>query len=325
MDGVFHQWMYSLYSSFSHGKNVKVLIPLLLQNNAYTLIYLILCILINSLIGVVFKLFSKYHIDNLQAIIINYLVCSFCGLLLLGEVNFIEAFMKQTWTPVALFLGFLFIIIFNAYARAVQESGVGVATIFQKMSLIAPVLFAILLYGESVTIHKIGGLTFSVFALFMLSISKSEHLGDRVASGLKILLIVFLGSCVIDVLLFLTEAESLAPDADVGFVSAIFFFAMIFGILFQSIIQRKKMEFNQRSVVAGIFLGLPNFFSIYLLLKVLSLGWEGSVVFPANNVGVLSLAALFGVLLFQEKVTARKILGFASALTAIILLSYNAS
>ena len=288
------------------------------------MLYLILCILINSLIGVVFKLFSKYKVDNLQAIIINYLVCSVCGLLLLNKINFIEAFISQSWTPIAIALGLLFIIIFNAYAKAVQESGIGVATIFQKMSLIAPVLVAIILYQESVTLFKIGGLFLSIIALFLLSLSNTDHLGEQVSSGLKILLIVFLGSCIIDVILFLAEAESLAPGADVGFVSAIFFFAMIFGLIFQNFIKRKGMQINKRSIIAGILLGVPNFFSIYLLLKVLSLGWEGSVVFPANNVGVLSLAALFGVLFFHEKVTSRKAIGFICALTAIILLSYNA-
>ena len=53
------------------------------------------------------------------------------------------------------------------------------------------------------------------------------------------------------------------------------------------------------------------------------MGWEGSVVFPANNVGVLSLAALFGVFMFNEEVTFRKIIGFLSAVASIILLSFN--
>jgi drug/metabolite transporter (DMT)-like permease len=288
------------------------------------LIYLILCILINSFIGVIFKLFGKYEVNNLQAIIVNYLVCALCGLVMLGEYNFIEVFVQQSWTPIAFGLGLCFIIVFSAYAGSVQHSGVGLATIFQKLSLIAPVIVALSFYQESLTVYKVLGLILSLFALYLLSINKSESgIKNKMAFGLRGLLIVFFGSCIIDVVLFLVEVESLADGADIAFVSALFFYAMILGLAYVIVFKRELLKIEMKSLIAGLALGIPNFFSIYLLLKVLSIGWEGSVVFPANNVGVLSLAALFGVVFFKEEVTSRKLLGFTSALVAIILLSFS--
>ena len=37
-------------------------------------------------------------------------------------------------------------------------------------------------------------------------------------------------------------------------------------------------------IIAGIVLGVPNFFSIYLIIVAISEGWEGSKFFPYNNI-----------------------------------------
>ena len=74
-------------------------------------------------------------------------------------------------------------------------------------------------------------------------------------------------------------------------------------------------------MIAGISLGVPNFFSIYLLLLALQQGWGGSVVFPVNNVGVLVMAAIFGIVLFKERLIPIRIWGFALAVLAIVLIT----
>lgn len=287
------------------------------------MIYLILCIIINGLIGVIFKLFGKYDVNTLHAILINYAVCVFSGMIFIGDFGFLVDVFHKGWVYVSIGLGLCFIIIFNAYAKAVQQSGVGLATIFQKMALIAPVIVAIGFYGDEISIYKIIGLILSIASLFLLSM-QGKGSSNGIRKGLGILLLVFLGSAVIDLMLYIVEVENLAPGADVRFVSSLFFFAMVFGLVFLLLSPKeRKVKLTKRSLIAGIFLGIPNFFSIYLLLKVISLGWEGSVVFPANNVGVLTIAALFGVFMFKEEVTTRKILGFVCALSAIIFLSIN--
>jgi uncharacterized membrane protein len=66
-----------------------------------------------------------------------------------------------------------------------------------------------------------------------------------------------------------------------------------------------------------------NFFSLYFLVYALHHGWDGSVLFPVNNMGVLLLAALTGVLIFKEDLTLNKIIGFVLATGAIVLLAFS--
>ena len=79
--------------------------------------------------------------------------------------------------------------------------------------------------------------------------------------------------------------------------------------------------YRWKEVIAGFALGVPNFFSIYFLLMVLSNGMDGSVVFPINNVGILLLTAVLGLLFFSEKFNLRKMIGFSMAVLSIILVA----
>lgn len=285
---------------------------------------LVSCIILNAFIGVIFKLFDKLKIDNFQAIVVNYFVCVATAAVVHGSTPIPADLPSQPYFYYALGLGFIFIIVFNLMALTVQNFGVVVATIFQKMSLIAPTLLAIIIYSEPSGFFKWLGIICSVLAIVLLSYQKSDKAGTKEKDAILWLfpILTFVGSCVIDSALYLIENKNLAQNGDIGFVASLFLFAGING-LFILIIQilRKKEILRWKNLVGGIALGIPNFFSIYLLLLALQQGWGGSIVFPVNNVGILVVAAIFGLVLFREKLTKVKIAGFGLAVLSIILIT----
>lgn len=284
---------------------------------------LIACLFINSWIGVIFKYFHKYTVDNFQAITVNYFVCLLTGSVVMGEFALPRDIFDKSWFWLAVFLGFLFVLTFNLMALTVRHFGVGIATIFQKMSLVAPAILAMVWYGESSSITRIAGITLALGSIFLLNQKKSGQEGHTHSKWEMLLpMTIFVGSCVVDTSLFLVEKEKLAPNGDIQFVSSLFFFAGVFGLLkliYESI--RGKVQYAHKNILGGIALGIPNFFSIYLLLMLLAKGWDGSVVFPVNNVGVLLLAAIFGFVLFNEKWNKKRLTGFFLAISAIILIA----
>ncbi|MBK8625617.1 MAG: DMT family transporter [Saprospiraceae bacterium] len=285
---------------------------------------LISCIVLNAFIGVIFKLFDKYKIDNLQAIVINYFVCVATAAAVNGGSPIPHDLTTQPWFYYAFGLGFIFIIVFNLMALTVQNFGVVVATIFQKMSLIAPTMIAIIVYSEPAGIVKWFGILCSILSIILLSYQKSEKTDQKDTSALLWLfpILTFIGSCLIDSALYLIEKQNLAQNGDIGFVASLFLFAGVNGLLiliFQAF--RKKVTWQWKNLVGGIALGIPNFFSIYLLLLALQQGWGGSIVFPVNNVGILVVAAIFGLVIFHEKLTKVKIAGFGLAILSIILIT----
>ena len=76
-----------------------------------------------------------------------------------------------------------------------------------------------------------------------------------------------------------------------------------------------------RDVLGGIALGLPNFFTIYLILSLLHLGFNGSVLYPVLNILVLALSAVTGLVLFRERLSRINMIGISLAFVAILLIS----
>ena len=88
-------------------------------------------------------------------------------------------------------------------------------------------------------------------------------------------------------------------------------------------ILRKTARLKFRNIFAGILLGIPNYFSIYLLiLSYKSTGWTDSTVLAIVNVSTVLISAVIGFIAFRENVTAQKIIGLLAAVSAIILLYF---
>ncbi len=284
------------------------------------------CILLNSLIGVVFKLFEKFGVDNFQAIVVNYLVCVLTATAVSNGNPIPASLLLQPWIGFALGLGVLFIFVFNLFALTVQKTGIMVSTIFQKMSLVAPSLIAILIFHETSSVTKWAGIAISLMAIVLLSYnSEKENKSSLNTHHVWIYpLLTFIGSCIIDSSIYLVQKNNLVTEGDIGFVASLFLFAGLTGLIILIIrIIKGQTVIRTKNIIAGVCLGIPNFFSIYLLLLALQQGWEGSVVFPINNVGVLVLAAFFGIVLFKEKLNGFKLAGFILSLLAIFFITYS--
>ena len=101
-----------------------------------------------ALLTFVFKLFPRFKVDNFIAIIINYFVCYICGAIFMGAMPVAETFETQ-WIWYSLTLSFFFISGFWFVGNTVQQYGIGLATLMQKMSLIISVLYMMIVFGES--------------------------------------------------------------------------------------------------------------------------------------------------------------------------------
>jgi drug/metabolite transporter (DMT)-like permease len=284
---------------------------------------LILCILLNVLVAVIFKYFPLYKIDTLQAIVVNYFVCMVTASVTIGDFTYVADIPYQSWFLYAFFMGLFFFLIFNVIAKTVEHHGVMVSSTAQKLSMIIPVIVAVIFFDEHITVVKILGICSAIAAVFLVSYQKSD--AQSVSKSLWIAflpLLTWIGSSIVDLSLYLVDKLQLAVGAGLKFTSALFLCAGFFGalVLTYSILKgERKLEW--KSIMAGIVLGIPNFFSIYLVLKLLEDEWNGSVVFPLLNVSIILISALLGVLVFKENFTTKKGLGFGFALVAIILLA----
>ncbi|MEO9532045.1 MAG: DMT family transporter [Crocinitomicaceae bacterium] len=287
------------------------------------MINLLLGILFFNVILIIFKLFEKYGVDNLQAIIVNYVVASTLGILTCGIPSPILHIADSSWIWIALTIGFFFVVVFNLLAKGAQKVGMAVSTVANKMSVIIPVIFAFAFLGNHVTLLKIVGITLALIGVYFTTTNGSKLNFDK--KYLPLILIIFFGQGIADCLFNYAQHHYVESEESKIFISTMFAGACITGLvlLIPQLIQ-KKSTLKFKNVLWGIGLGIPNFLTVYYFFQALESGiMESSQVYPILNMGVIVLSALSGYLLFKERLSKINWLGIFISLLAIAAITFG--
>ena len=278
------------------------------------MIALSLTIILTTVLFLVFKEFQKRNINTNQAITFNYLTAALIALFI-GDVNYnIYNLINTDWFYSTIALGIFFIIMFNVMAITTQKLGISISSMASKMSLIIPVIGAVILQNASIGVYKILGIMIALIALY-LTFKKS---GPTAKPTLAIIL--FLGAGMLDMWLDFIRNNFLSSTADFNlFIVTVFFTAFSVGLL-KVICDRKRIII--KNIVAGIVLGVPNYFSIYFVLLALeSLG--GIYVFPILNIGVVLFSAIISWLFYQEQMSKTNWMGIVLACLSILIILWD--
>lgn len=288
--------------------------------------YLLLTILANVAIFMSFRSFSRFDIKTLPAIVVNYGVCVITGTLYAGSPEVISSFDPVSpWFISASMLGLIFISTFFLMAHTTQVRGVSVATVASKMSLAIPVIFSLFIFKYA--LNTLDGWNYLGIVLSFIAIALVSRKANKEGSSpitfrfLLLPMAVFLLGGLIDTSLNYVNHHFIDEEIEPVFPIFIFLAAFILGLIICLI---KKVKFGPKEFLGGLYLGVPNYFSIYFQLKALS-AFEnnGAIVYPALNIGIIIGSTLLAILLFREKLSKLNYIGVALALVVIFLLSYQ--
>ena len=278
------------------------------------MIALSLTIILTTILFLVFKEFLKRDINTHQAITFNYLTAALIALFI-GDVDYnIYNLINTDWFYSTISLGIFFIVMFNIMAITTQKLGISISSMASKMSLIIPVIGAVIFQNASIGVYKILGIMIAIISVY-LTFRKS---GQTAKPTLAIIL--FLGAGILDMWLDSIRNNFLSSTVDFNlFIVTVFFTAFSVGLI-KVIWDRKKII--KKNIVAGIVLGVPNYFSIYFVLLALkNLG--GIYVFPILNIGVVLLSTIISWLFYQEQMSKINWMGIVLACLSILIILWN--
>ncbi len=282
---------------------------------------LAISVLCSSLIFVIFKLYTQFKVQTLYAIITNYFVAFTVGnLFYTGDIQLIEI-PHKTWFWGAFALGLLFILVFNLMAATSQKLGVSVASVATKLSFVIPVLIGVWAYHEALNGYQITGIIIALAAVYFTSLKENTTAYSKFIWVLPIL--TFIGSGGVDAALAYFEKSQIAKEDLSIFSATVFGCAGCIGILVIFMKSFKDgFKINNRNIIGGICLGVPNFFSIYFLLRALNNKTLSSAsLFTINNVAIVLFSTLLGIILFKEKLISKNWLGIGLAVLSILLVA----
>lgn len=284
--------------------------------------WLLLSILFSSILMVIFILFKKLQVNTFYAIVINYLVCVLIALFFAKDFS-ISQYMTG-WLPLGFILGIFFISLFFLIGITTQKMGASVTTVAMKLGYVIPIFLAFTYYGETLTTIKLVGIGLTILAVLFTSFKK-EKSSEKIDYKLIVLpLIIFVGSGISDSIVQNVSIKYFSEGGFEMFNLVIFLTAFTVGMcvaLFNNI-KKKENFFTKRTIMAGIMLGLPNYFSIYFLFQALNVPiWEDSFIFPVNNIGIVVLSTVLAVVIFKEKLNKYNLIGLALAVISILVLN----
>ena len=290
------------------------------------MIYLILAILFSTGVFVAMRLFERFKLDNHQALMWNYVFAAGTGFLLCKQFDTPAQLIVEPWFGLSLITGFWFIFTYLLMTASTQRSGVTVTSLSSKLSVVLPTLAGVIFFKEKLGLVASLGIVLALVALVLeVGGKKGDTLNHRdtkhSVSTIGLLpLFIFFGTGTGDILMKLTEQRNGADDMSF-MIAFIYFIALLFGILIVAYdLIRCKSKWQWKSALGGIGLGVINFFSTFSIYHAMRC-YDNVVLFPIYNIGVVSVTALVGWLLFKEKLTWKNYLGLAIAIIAVILIT----
>ena len=278
--------------------------------------YLLLSVLSSSAVAVIMRFGEKHIKNNFAMFTANYFVCSTIAFLFIDGG---KAFVITDGFPFALglglFSGCLYLASFILMKLNISKNGVMLTSVFMKLGVLVPAVLAVAAFGETPSILQIIGFALAIGAILLIYIEPAGgDKGQKKTAFFLILLLLVSG---------MTESMMNIYDklGNPALKNNVLFYNFLTAMLFAAtvtLIQRKPVSW--KDIVFGIMIGIPNYFASRFLL--LSLGTLPAVaVYPVYNVGAIVLIGLFGMLLFKERLTKRKYIGFGIILISLVLLN----
>ena len=287
--------------------------------------FLLLCILSSTAIFVTFKSINRLNIPAFPVIVINYLVATLLGFLIYTGDTGLASIPGSSWLPISIIIGILFILMFFLIAYSTRKAGISVTTVASKMSVIFPIAFSLIIDpSDHLSLLKSAAILIALAGV-VLTIYKPEREQSE-KSIIFIPLLLFVGMGLVDSLVKLAQQQYVSDEETALFSAILFLNAFLAGILVAFFYRKHNHYFLKAKVWGwGLLLGAVNFGSIFFLVRALHYSsptgkhMDSSVIFGTNNISIVALSVLVGLLVFKEKLKLINWIGVGLSALALLL------
>jgi drug/metabolite transporter (DMT)-like permease len=287
--------------------------------------FLLLCILSSTGIFVIFKSIDRQGIPAFPVIVINYLVATILGFAIhTGEIS-ARVLGEAPWLPIGALIGILFIIMFFLVAFSTRKAGISITTVASKMSVVFPILFSLFIDpSDRLTFLKTAAIIVTLSGVGLSVYKPRKGRVDLAVMYIPVLL--FLGMGMVDSLVKYAQHRFVGDSHTAIFSAVLFLNAFLAGLIALLFYPRYFRNFGKPVTwMWGLLLGMVNFGSIFFMIRALNYlapsgnRIDSSVIFGANNIGIVALSVLVGLWVFREKLLLLNWLGILLSVGALLL------
>ena len=277
------------------------------------MVSLLLAIASSALIAIIMRISTNKVKAGKTMLAANYLVCFLMAALYAG---FDRLFPAVSGFPAALGLGVingaLYLGGFVMMQRNVKRNGVVLSSIFMKLGLLVPMALSILLFGEMPSWLQIAGFVLALIAIVLINLRKGSQ--NATAAGALLLMLLMNGTADAMSKIFEEVGDTALSDP------FLFYTFLVAFLLCLVLVILAKEKPDRKSILFGILIGIPNFFSAKFLLMALQ-QIPAVIVYPTFNVAGLMVVTLAGVAFFKERLKAHQWVALGIIAAALVMLN----
>ncbi len=279
------------------------------MNSAY--LFVISSVFCSLCVAHVLRYAKKHFSSVILVITVNYAIAA---LVALFQANLVGL---SIFTLISgCITGLLFIANFYIYAESVKENGIGASVAAMRTSLIIPVGSSVLFFSEKLALQEILAGFIIVISLYLLQNKSVVTSKSQQKNRAWLLIILFVLSGLADFSAKVFQENKSGLENPYTFMFIIFTVAFITGFFF---LLKDKRTIQQREILTGIALGIPNLFSSIFLIQALA-QLPAVLVYPFANIAVIVFGTLLGYFYWKDKLQQKQWLGIGLAVSALIIL-----
>ena len=195
------------------------------------------------------------------------------------------------------------------------KRGAAITSSMIQLAVIIPITTSVVLYGETITLTQLTGITIAVTSLPLLASKPNQKLEiDKTLLPMILITILVVG--------FSQTSSKILIQSGLGAQNNYFFLAIFTSaaLLVAPIAYRNRKQIKPTDTIYGIGVGIFNLISNRALLLALTT-LPGAIVFPVNSAGSLLMVTIAAIILFKEKISRANITGIAMTLIAVVLIN----
>ena len=278
-------------------------------------LYLILAIAASAAMTLVLKIFKTEGTNRYAIILGNYVTCVIVGFLLLKDKGAVLQIAGST-LGFGILGGILFVLSLVLMQRSIEANGAILTSAFSRMGLVVPLIVSIAFLGEKPKLIQFAGMLIVLVAILVIN-GKREQQVDITP---VLLVAVLLAGGFSDTMAKIFSNFGIQAQNDL-YILIVFFTA---GVLTTALLFAEYRKTGRpgraKDFVAGIAVGVPNYFSASLLLKALA-DIPAYIAYTVFSTGVLLVITVIGLVFFREKLGKSQAVGIGLIVIALVLLN----
>ena len=247
---------------------------------------------------------------------------SFMGtVFILSSGLFVFTEQKIDNSSVVLFLAIagavVFVVSTITRMEALKHIPVNIAYPILNQNKVFVVIFGMVYFNEILSIYQLMGVAIAIIVIFLLTKKREDkELTDKdFKLGLILIGIAFVTGFLSSIII---KFSAMLVNI-LGYIAIVYFFNMLFSFLVRKKVHREDDNDNHKvAIIIGIIIGVVNFIGFYAVLQAMKMG-PLSIIAIITGFGLI-VATILSILIYNEKLTQRKLLAIVLSIVSIILL-----